>query len=104
MQEARSRGGRTIQRKKTAEHMAKSGAKYLPADELEAPPPPESAEDAKRYLSWLLDAGTRGAIGSTLARDMAQVAEKFLKAVGAADHETRIAKLEEAASKKGGKL
>lgn len=97
MQKARSKGGHVIARKKEAEHMARTGAKYLPAEEGQAPPPPENAADAKAYLAWLLDAGTRGVIGSTLARDMAQVAEKFLKAVGVADHEARIGKLEEAA-------
>ncbi len=96
VQAARSKGGKVVARRKEEAHAAVKAKQYRTPDLGEIPAPPETAVDAMRYLSWILDATARGELGPTVARDMSTVADRFVKAVRVADHETRLKSLEEA--------
>ena len=102
--EARSRGGRITSVKKRARLEGSKAVAYVPPDPSTVPAPPQTAADAREYLSWILDTAARGNLGGALARDLSTVAERFIKAIAASDLEARLARLEalEAKRKTGG--
>lgn len=89
--EARRRGGLTTAQKDSDDPAVTIG---------DAPPPPETLEDAAAWLSWCAHKTAIGEIGTTRARTISQLLEAFRKATerGEARRELEdvLEKLEEA--------